>query len=108
MTNDEKPKIGNPAIFFVVLTFFLISAGLIVYGLVSKKDVKVDEPKPQEIIIKETENEGSLDDYFKGEINSDMSNINDIYLKDDPFKDACASTAGDDKPAYKSNTVCLR
>ena len=78
MTTDEKPKISNPAIFIIVLIFFLISSGLIIYGLFNKKEKIAETADTKEITIKETEENPNLQDYFNLDTGTDPILQNDI------------------------------
>lgn len=107
MVAKEK-IVENPKAFALILSLFLVSIIIAVSSFIFTGNNK------EEVVVKNVEQPSeapmedvSLEEYFKD--SSSTSNDEDSgYLINDPFKDMCSDTSGDGKPAYKSNTVCLR
>ena len=107
----EKVKIENPNLFTAVLILLILSVGLLIFGLTRNNssgkegnDRITSTIKNQEV----TEDE-SIFKYFEDtNLSSGENGSDDFYLETDPFKDTCAETSGDGKPAITFGTVCYR
>lgn len=105
----QRYQVENIPVFVFTMTLFLISFGLIVFGLVNGEKNKQAEMVGLKETQKQTEVEGeySLEEYFKTS-DSNTYEANDEFIKDDPFAELCAPVSGDGIPSVHSNTVCLR
>lgn len=96
--SDKKHIVLLTAIFIL----FLFSVGLIVFGLMPKKN---EEVAYRELKTKEVKEETSVSQYFEEEFSG---SANGDFLSDDPFTEVCESTAGDEQVSFSFGTVCLR
>jgi hypothetical protein len=105
---NKRYQIENQPVFYIAFTLFLMSFGLIFYGLTQGGKTEIDEGKKVE--ARENTN-GNLDvsvqEYFKTSESSTYQ-ADDEFIKDDPFAELCAPVSGDGIPSVHSNTVCLR
>ena len=105
---SDKVEIDNPALFFFVLSLFLISISFIVVGLIKGGKVtneEVEVIKKTETVIDENK---QLSEYFEENFSRSDAGGVDVFLQDDPFRAECASSSGDDIPSTPYGTVCLR
>lgn len=105
-SNVSKPGSG---VLILLISLFMISITLLVVGFLNSKSdevATVTENKKTEF-EKDTENVSDyFDEAFSKSIKSDAQD--EVYFQDDPFKEICASTSGDDIPSITFGTVCYR
>lgn len=108
--SKESKKVEHPTVFYVVLILLAASIGLIIFGLsINPKKVAVSVSEKETVSIESQKtNDQDIGKYFESSAFGDTSLDQDQFLKDDPFREKCAATAGDGKPSVSSNTVCLR
>jgi flagellar biosynthesis/type III secretory pathway M-ring protein FliF/YscJ len=104
----HKEKTEYPFAFILVLFLFLASLGLIVFGSFKNRTEKKDEELDRVQENKELEDgEESLSKYFENkEIITAGKDSEEFYLQTDPFRETCAGSIGNKKPAVVSGTVC--
>jgi len=105
----ESNKIELPLVFYIVLILLAASIGLIIFGLViQKKELETVSEKAEASVGTKEASDQDIGKYFEDISFEDSSLDQDQFLKDDPFREKCAATAGDGLPSVSSNTVCLR
>ncbi len=112
ITQKERrtiPKIESPGLFLIIVIFLLISLSVLILGLLNWKKEKTTQREQPEVTREGTSEDNSLSNYFKKK-STDAKDIEkpDEFLLTDPFREVCASTAGDGLPSISGSTVCLR
>lgn len=99
-------KVENPFLFFAVLLLLFISITVAAIGSQRKAEQSQQQSQKEEGVIRE---DSSLNQFFEKEFSEigDLDNESE-FEQNDPFKQTCLDTAGDDLPSISGNTVCLR
>ena len=105
---EDKSKSNSSVLIFIVSFLLLVSIAISVLGLLNgKKEESIDGD--EEMIKPKNELQGEeITDLFEKEFSEEKDSKVDEYYLNDPFKEICASTSGDDLPSITGGTVCLR
>ncbi|MBU0570327.1 hypothetical protein KKB40_06170 [Patescibacteria group bacterium] len=101
--------IEKPFLFLVIAILLVGSLTMLVMGLTkSEQQATSSFSKDEDESLAVEKNGGSVSQFFEDEFDKSGTVKDDEFLKNDPFKDACAEVSGDGQPSISSNTVCLR
>ncbi|KKQ85223.1 MAG: hypothetical protein UT08_C0009G0057 [Candidatus Woesebacteria bacterium GW2011_GWB1_38_8] len=107
--NTETRTIDNPYLFVFASLALFVCIIVIIFGLLNFKGKESDVVEDGQKKSDSLPNQEDLGDYFDKEFEvSERQKVSDVFLRSDPYVEACASTAGDDKPSIVDGTVCLR
>jgi hypothetical protein len=109
MEEKRRFKIDNPVIVFTAFVLFVVSAVLIVVGVIKFSNVEEVEAPIEDNQPSATEETQNLNDFFEEDFQDYEvpENANLQYLKDDPFRGTCTGSEGDDKAPFSYGVVCL-
>jgi hypothetical protein len=106
-SQKETRNIENPALFYTVLLFLIISISFLVMGFL-RGDGNSRESLNAENVVEKTEEEESISQYFEETFErTEGEGSKDVFLQGDPFRKVCAD-ASEGSPVISFGTVCLR
>jgi flagellar basal body-associated protein FliL len=105
---EDKTKTNSSVLVIIISFLLLVSIAISVLGVLNGKKEVSSDSEEKEILPKDELQSEELNNIFQKEFSERSNSKVDEYYLNDPFKEICASTSGDDIPAISGGTVCVR